>query len=156
MEAVIASVVAVFGTLLGSAITHHFQRRSADRSEQFARAQRLRQERMDAYCAYAAALLEYRRVLVHRWFVRHEEGRCGEDTVELREEVYKARCAAQEAMFRAQMVSDDPAVLESSEQILEQVTEIHWAPDLAAFTSLRDATRRGIRDFVAVTARRVR
>ncbi|GAA2663933.1 hypothetical protein [Streptomyces lunalinharesii] len=156
MEAVIASVVAVFGTLLGSAVTHHFQRRSADRSEQFARAQRLRQERMDAYCAYAAALLEYRRVLVHRWFVRHEEGRCGEDTAELGEESRKARTAAQEAMFRAQMVTEDPTVLAGVERVLEEVTEIQWAPDLAAFNALRDGTRGGIRDFVAVTARRLR
>ncbi|MHB6909176.1 hypothetical protein [Streptomyces sp. DB-54] len=156
MEAVIASIVAVFGTLLGSAVTHHFQSRSADRSERFARAERLRQERMDAYCAYAGALLDYRRVLVHRWFVLHEEERCGEDTPELREEVYKARYTAQEAMFRAQMVSDDPDVLDRSEQIMEEVTAIHWATDFTAFSDLRDTTRRSIRDFVAATARRVR
>ncbi|MFF2812754.1 hypothetical protein ACFVT2_37410 [Streptomyces sp. NPDC058000] len=156
MEAVIASIVAVFGTLLGSAVTHHFQSRSADRSERFARAQQLRQERIDAYCAYAGALLDYRRLLVHHWFVRHEGERCGEDTPELREEVYRARAAAQEAMFRAQMVSDDPDVLDRSEQIMAEVTAIHGAPDLAAFSDLRDTTRRSIRDFVAVTGRRVR
>ncbi|ANZ16807.1 hypothetical protein ACH4YO_39050 [Streptomyces noursei] len=156
MEAVIASVVAVFGTLLGSAVTHHFQSRSADRSEGFARAQRLRQERIDAYCAYAGALLDYRRVLVHSWFVRHEDDRCGEDTPELREEVYKSRYAAQEAMFRAQMVSDDPDVLDLSERIMAEVTEIHWVEDREALTERRAATRAGIRDFVAATARRVR
>lgn len=156
MEAVIASVVAVFGTLLGSAVTHHFQGRSADRSERFARAERLRQERIDAYCAYAGALLDYRRLLVHRWFVQYEGERCGEDTPQLREEVYRARYAAQEAMFRAQMVSDDSDVLDRSEQILEEVTAIHGAPDLATFSDLRDATRRSIRDFVAVTGRRLR
>lgn len=80
MEAVVASVVAVIGTLLGSGITHFFQSRAAERSEQFARAERLRQERIDAYCAYAGALLDYRRVLVHRWFVLHEEDRCDEDS----------------------------------------------------------------------------
>ncbi|MEU5018494.1 hypothetical protein AB0G60_13890 [Streptomyces angustmyceticus] len=156
MEAVVASVVAVVGTLLGSGVTHFFQSRAAERSEQFARAERLRQERIDAYCAYAGALLDYRRVLVHRWFVLHEEDRCDEDSPELREEVYKTRYTAQEAMFRAQMVTDDPRILERSEQVMAETTELHWAPDREALTALRATTRQGIRDFIAATARQVR
>ncbi|MFC9241138.1 hypothetical protein ACFTZK_32465 [Streptomyces decoyicus] len=156
MEAVVASVVAVIGTLLGSGITHFFQSRAAGRSEEFARAERLRQERIDAYCAYAGALLDYRRVLVHRWFVLHEEGRCDEDSPELREEVYKTRYTAQEAMFRAQMVTDDAEILERSEQVMSATTELHWARDQETLTALRTTTRQGIRDFIAATARHVR
>ncbi|MEU9487289.1 hypothetical protein AB0D83_27105 [Streptomyces decoyicus] len=156
MEAVVASVVAVIGTLLGSGITHFFQSRAAQRSEEFARAERLRQERIDAYCAYAGALLDYRRVLVHRWFVLHEEGRCDEDSPELREEVYKTRYTAQEAMFRAQMVTDDAGILERSEQVMSATTELHWARDQETLTALRTTTRQGIRDFIAATARHVR
>ncbi|MEJ8650020.1 hypothetical protein WKI65_18455 [Streptomyces sp. MS1.AVA.3] len=156
MEAVVASVVAVIGTLLGSGITHFFQNRAAERSEQFARAERLRQERIDAYCAYAGALLDYRRVLVHRWFVLHEEGRCDEDSPELREEVYKTRYTAQEAMFRAQMVTDDAGILERSEQVMSATTELHWARDQETLTALRTTTRQGIRDFIAATTRHVR
>ncbi|BDH15572.1 hypothetical protein HOK021_67510 [Streptomyces hygroscopicus] len=148
--------MAVIGTLLGSGITHFFQSRAAGRSEQFARAERLRQERIDAYCAYAGALLDYRRVLVHRWFVLHEEGRCDEDSPELREEVYKTRYTAQEAMFRAQMVTDDAEILERSEQVMSATTELHWARDQEALTALRTTTRQGIRDFIAATARHVR
>lgn len=151
-----ASVVAVVGTLLGSGITHFFQSRATDRSERFARAERLRQERIDAYCAYAGALLDYRRVLVHRWFVLHEGERCAEDTPELREEVYKNRYAAQEAMFRAQMVTDDAEILDRSERVMAAVTELHWAPDAEALTALRAATRQGIRDYIAATSRHVR
>ncbi|MEU9120325.1 hypothetical protein AB0C96_10755 [Streptomyces sp. NPDC048506] len=156
MEAVVASIVAVIGTLLGSGVTHVFQSRAIDRSERFARAERLRQERIDAYCAYAGALLDYRRVLVHRWFVLHEEDRCDEDSPELREEVYKTRYAAQEAMFRAQMVSDDPDVLDLTERLMTEVTELHWVDDQQALTARRAATRQAIRDFVAATARHVR
>ncbi|AJT64974.1 hypothetical protein [Streptomyces chattanoogensis] len=156
MEAVVASIVAVIGTLLGSAVTHVFQSRAADRSERFARAERLRQERIDAYCAYAGALLDYRRVLVHRWFVVNDENRCDEDSPALREEMYKTRYTAQEAMFRAQMVTDDAEVLARAEQVMSDVTELHWAEDRETLTALRAATRQGIRDFVAATAPRVR
>ncbi|TJZ52954.1 hypothetical protein FCH28_17460 [Streptomyces piniterrae] len=164
MEAVVASVVAVVGTLLGSGITHVFQQRASDRSERFAREERLRQERIDAYCAYAGALLDYRRVLVHRWFVVNETdengatdaGRCGEDSPELREEVYKSRYTAQEAMFRAQMVSDDPEILDRSERVLSEVTELHWVRGREALTALRGTTREEIRGFVAATSHVVR
>ncbi|MFG2135455.1 hypothetical protein [Streptomyces sp. NPDC048650] len=156
MEAVVASVVAVVGTLLGAGVTQLFQTRATERSERIAREERLRQERIDAYCAYAGALLDYRRVLVHRWFVVHEDDRCDEDSPALREEVYKTRYTAQEAMFRAQMVTDDAQVLTRSEQVMADVTELHWAADRDTLTALRATTRQGIRDFIAATAPRVR
>ncbi|WP_030609861.1 hypothetical protein [Streptomyces sclerotialus] len=157
MEAVVTSVVAVVGTLLGAGTTHLFQRRETERSHALAREEKLRQERIDAYCAYAGALLEYRRVLVHRWFVLHDgDELCGEDTPELREEQYKARRTAQEAMFRAQLVSDDTAVVELTEQLMAGVTELHSVPDRNALTTLRSRTRQEIRDFVTTVARRVR
>ncbi|MGY0060778.1 hypothetical protein ACWY4P_30255 [Streptomyces sp. LZ34] len=155
MEAVLASVIAVLGTVLGSAVTHTFQRRSADRSEHFAREEKLRQERIDAYCAYAGALLNYRRVLVHRWYVTHEN-RVDEDTPELREHVYELRYAAQEAMFRAQMVSDDPALVELAERIMEHVTELHRAGDRDRLNDIRERSRQGVRDFIAAATPHVR
>ncbi|MER7790037.1 hypothetical protein [Streptomyces sp. NPDC097640] len=148
MEAVLASFIAVLGTVLGSGVTYVFQRRNTDRSEHFARAERLRQERIDAYCAYAGALLNYRRMLVQRWFVQHEN-RPDEDTPELREHVYELRYAAQEAMFRVQMLSDDPALVELSERILEHVTELHRAEDRDRLNHIRERSRQGIRDFIA-------
>ncbi|MER5182012.1 hypothetical protein ABT009_27260 [Streptomyces sp. NPDC002896] len=61
MQVVATSVIAVLGTLLSSALTYVFQRRNAERSEQFARNERLRQERIDAYCAFGGAPADYRR-----------------------------------------------------------------------------------------------
>ncbi|MFJ3310885.1 hypothetical protein ACIPSA_49725 [Streptomyces sp. NPDC086549] len=57
MESIIASAIAVLGTLLGSGITLAFQQRTTDRSHQFTRREKLRQERLDAYSAYAGALV---------------------------------------------------------------------------------------------------
>lgn len=156
MEAVVTSVVAIVGTLLGAGTTHYFQRREADRSHILAREEKLRQERMDAYCAYAGTLLEYRRVLVHRWFVLHEGESCGEDTPELREEQYKTRGAAHEAMFRTQMVTDAPEIAARAEQVMATVTRLHRVEGREALTELRDRTRQEIRDFVAAGARQVR
>ncbi|MFI1333314.1 hypothetical protein ACH4U7_25070 [Streptomyces sp. NPDC020845] len=155
MEAVLASFIAVLGTVLGSGVTYVFQRRTTERGEHFARAEKLRQERIDAYCAYAGALLNYRRVLIHRWFVTHEN-RPDEDTPELREHVYEMRYAAQEAMFRAQMVSDDPALVELAERLMSYVTELHKAEDPAQLDDIRERTRQGVRDFIAAATPHVR
>ena len=65
VEAIIASGIAVLGTLLGSGITLVFQQRAVDKGHDFAQKERLRQERLDAYSAYASALINYRRCLVH-------------------------------------------------------------------------------------------
>ncbi|MFI8997126.1 hypothetical protein [Streptomyces sp. NPDC053542] len=156
MEAVVTSVVAVVGTLLGAGITHFFQRQETERSHALARDEKLRQERIDAYCAFAGTLLDYRRVLVHRWFVLHDEDRCDEDSPELREEQYKTRYAAHEAMFRAQLVSDDAEVVELTERLLADVTQLHWVDDREELTELRARTRQEIRDFVTAVAGRVR
>jgi hypothetical protein len=155
MEAVLASVIAVLGTVLGSGVTYVFQRRTTDRSEHFARAENLRHERIDAYCAYAGALLNYRRVLVQRWFVVHEN-RPDEDTPELREHIYELRYTAQEAMFRAQMLSDDPALVELSERIMEYVTELHRAEDRDRLNEIRERSRQGVRDFIAAATPHIR
>ncbi len=150
MGAVLPSVIAVSGTLLGSTVTHAFQRRTAERSARLNRDEKLRQERIDAYCGYAGALLEYRRVLVHRWFVRHEH-RVEEDTRELQEEVYKLRYAAQEAMFRAQMLTGNAELSGLAERTLEVVTALHHAEDRGGLDAARDASRAAIRDFVVAT-----
>ncbi len=44
-------------------ITLAFQQRTTDKSHQFARREKLRQERLDAYSLYAGALINYRRCL---------------------------------------------------------------------------------------------
>lgn len=72
MSAIVTSVIAVLGTLLGSTVTHAFQQRSAMRTELSSRQERLRQERLDVYGAYAGLLVEFRQAMLHHWFCEHE------------------------------------------------------------------------------------
>ncbi len=154
MDAVPGSVIAVLGTLLGSAVTHLFRSRATERRDRSTRQEKLRQDRIDAYCSFAGALLEYRRVMVQRWFVQHEN-RTEEDTPELQESVYKMRYTAQEAMFRAQMITDDAGLVELAERTLDSVAELHRAETRAALDAQRDASRQAIREFVATATRQV-
>ncbi|MER7924254.1 hypothetical protein ABTY96_14190 [Streptomyces sp. NPDC096057] len=143
METIIASGIAVLGTLLGSGITLAFQQRTTDRSHEFARRERLRQERLDAYSVYAGALLNYRRCLVHLWFCEHEQPP-PEDPDAVRIRAYDLRSHAQEALFRVQMLTDDEALSRTAEDVLADITVLPKAADQVEFDALRARTRDAI------------
>lgn len=140
METIIASGIAVLGTLLGSGITLAFQQRTTDRSHQFARREKLRQERLDAYSVYAGALINYRRCLVHLWFCEHEQPP-PEDADIVRIRAYDLRSNAQEALFRLQMLTDDEALSRAAEGVLSDITVMPKADSRDGFDALRVRTR---------------
>ncbi|WP_181802954.1 hypothetical protein [Streptomyces shenzhenensis] len=143
MESIIASAIAVLGTLLGSGITLAFQQRTTDRSHQFTRREKLRQERLDAYSAYAGALVNYRRCLVHLWFCEHEQPP-PEDPDAVRVRAYDLRSSAQEALFRVQMLTDDDSLSGTAEDVLADITELPKADARAELDELRARTRDNI------------
>ncbi|WP_438302360.1 hypothetical protein ACSHXN_00400 [Streptomyces sp. HUAS TT11] len=143
MESIIASAIAVLGTLLGSGITLAFQQRTSDRSHQFTRREKLRQERLDAYSAYAGALVNYRRCLVHLWFCEHEQPP-PEDPDAVRIRAYDLRSNAQEALFRVQMLTDDGKLSRTAEDVLTDITQLPKADSRAELDELRARTRDSI------------
>ncbi|SOD86495.1 hypothetical protein [Streptomyces sp. Ag109_G2-15] len=143
MESVIASAIAVLGTLLGSGITLAVQQRTTNRSHQFTRREKLRQERLDAYSAYAGALVNYRRCLVHLWFCEHEQPP-PEDPDAVRIRAYDLRSSAQEALFRVQMLTDDDQLSRTAEDVLADITELPKADARAELDEMRARTRDNI------------
>lgn len=151
MEAIIASAIAVLGTLLGSAVTFAFQQRVAERGHDFTRGEKLRQERLDAYTAYAGALVNFRRTLVHLWFCTHaqsyEQNR--EDPGQVAARSYELRSSAQEALFRLQMLTGDEALSARAQALFAEIAVVHKTESRAAFGVRRDRTRDGIAALVA-------
>ncbi|MFD8810575.1 hypothetical protein ACFV23_03505 [Streptomyces sp. NPDC059627] len=147
METIIASGIAVLGTLLGSGVTLAFQRRTTDMSHQFTRRERLRQERLDAYSTYAGALVNYRRCLVHLWFCEHEQPP-PEDPETVRVRSYGLRSNAQEALFRVQMLTDDETLGQAAEDVLADITTVIKAENRAEYDAIRAQTHDGIRRLI--------
>lgn len=140
METIIASAIAVLGTLLGSGLTLAFQQRTTDRGHQFTRREKLRQERLDAYSAYAGALLNYRRCLVHLWFCEHEQPPPeNPDAVRIR--AYDLRSNAQEALFRVQMLTDDETLAQTAETVLTEITALSKSDTRTDLDQRRVSTR---------------
>jgi type II secretory pathway pseudopilin PulG len=151
MEDIAANVIAVLGTLLGVGLTYLFQQRGTSRSERLARAERLRQERLDAYCGYAGALVNYRRSLMDRWFCDYEQ-RPADQGRQAREASYQLRSEAQEALFRVRMLTAEPDIARLAESALEQLDDLHHAEDRPEFDHRREITRDLINTFLT-TAR---
>lgn len=141
----------MLGTLLGAGLTHSFQRRSIERAERFTRTEKLRQERIDAYCAYAGALVNYRRILVDRWFSRAENRH--EESEESRFRSYEMRSEAQEALFRVQLLTSDDELVRLAWETLDHVADVHRADDRDELAERRRVSRDAINSFVATAKR---
>ncbi|RZD80493.1 hypothetical protein [Streptomyces albidoflavus] len=147
MESVIASAIAVLGTLLGSVATLAIQRGTAERGHRFTRDEKLRQERLDAYVTYAGALVDYRRCLIHLWFCLHESPP-PENPDEVRIRSYDLRTRAQESLFRVQMLTADEALGRAGSRLLDEVSELHKAEGRVELDVGRERTREGIAGLV--------
>ncbi|MGW5736887.1 MULTISPECIES: hypothetical protein [Streptomyces] len=152
MDAIIASAIAVLGTLLGSGITLAFQQRTTTRGHKFARDERLRKERLDAYSTYAGVLINYRRCLVHLWFCLHEQPP-PEAADDVRIRAYDLRSSAQEALFKAQMLTNDDTLSSSAEEVLSLVTRLYKVDSRAELDERRRDTRDSIRRLVMAAKR---
>ncbi|MFI5530522.1 hypothetical protein ACIA8O_18470 [Kitasatospora sp. NPDC051853] len=151
MSAILTSVIAVLGTLLGSFLTHAFQQRSATHAERGAQAERLRQERLEVYGAYAGLLVEFRQAVLHHWFCLHRGTDAAEEPA-LRAKSFELRSQTQHAVFRLQLIADSPELTAAATAAFETIGRIDRAADLEDVERRRDATRDLIDAFVA-TAR---
>lgn len=147
MESVIASAIAVLGTLLGSVATLAIQRGTAERGHRFTRDEKLRQERLDAYVTFAGALVDYRRCLIHLWFCLHESPP-PEDPDEVRIRSYDLRTRTQESLFRVQMLTADEGLGLAGSRLLDEVAELHKAESRGELDEGRERTREGIAGLV--------
>lgn len=123
MEAVLAGVVAIAGTLLGSIVTHWLQRRTTDRMEMRSRESNLRQERIEAYGGFAVASTTYRQARITRWY-RQQDDPEGPTYREARAESDRAQGAALHALFRAQIIAGDNDVTACARSVLETIDEM--------------------------------
>lgn len=74
VNALLAGLIGIAATLLGSLTTYLFQSRTAERAQSFERDERLRYEQVNACSAFASAITELRRGLITLWFYAGRPG----------------------------------------------------------------------------------
>ncbi|HEX4248256.1 MAG TPA: hypothetical protein VH008_10345 [Pseudonocardia sp.] len=143
MSSVLASVVAVVGTLLGVYLTSMAQRKTLEKNLTEARTEKRRQEFADALAAYASACTVLRRAEFQRARARlesadeHEQMQAKQETYRLRAEAWSAyylvRLLAAPASD-GELIRDAKAVIEHSRSITAKPTtmrEVHQYNDAA-------------------------
>lgn len=143
------------GTLLGSVITHAFQRLASRRSELFTRSEALRQERIATYSGFAAAVEDYRRGQADRWF-RKQENPDGEEFLTARDQAHRLRTAARQALYRVKLLTDDREVVLAAERAYHCTRELSNARDRSDRNVRDTEAKQTIEEFVSCASRLVR
>lgn len=139
VSAVLLSLIAVAGTLLGSSTTYVFQRRTALHTEAAARRERLRQDRLQACGTFVAAVTEVKRAVITAWFrreVRDDERR------EAMTEADRMGAAAEGALIRLLLVNDDAELRRLADAVSGHIAVIRAAADKAELEAARRRSRR--------------
>ncbi|NUT45359.1 MAG: hypothetical protein HOV86_35750 [Thermoactinospora sp.] len=152
--AIIAGLIAIAGTLLGSFVTHLFQSRSVARAEKFTISARLREERMTVYSGFAGTILELRSAQYNRAF-RAFEGEDSAEHAEARATSHRLRVVAWQALYRVRLIADRPEVKELAEKAMALVGDMHDAKDQPALVKRGDDVRAAVEEFIAMASTEV-
>ncbi|GGO79223.1 hypothetical protein [Nonomuraea cavernae] len=155
MASAIPSIIAVAGTLLGVTITYVFQTRAARQARQAAREERLWQERLAAYSAFAGALTDFRKSQNDRWH-REQEDPQSQAFIAARDESYQKRADATSALFRLRLVAANGTLSELASAALKLTEEIALAADEPDRRDLGRKARRALLNFTEAAAAHVR
>jgi hypothetical protein len=136
-ETLIAVIGSLIGVLLGGVLSYFFAKRT-----QVSKA--LHEARIVAFARFAAAVMEYRRSLMERWFV--ELGAQAQATSA--DDVYQARSAAWGAMFEVQLLAGRSAIGDLARTAVDVTSEIKNAVDRSALAAQADASRESVQAFI--------
>lgn len=126
VNAFFASLIAVAGTLLGSALTSLFQVRQSRRAEIREMLQRLRQERLSAYTEFVAAATDYHRSALNHWY-RRQEGQESQDFLDARAEADRLQAVTDRAITQIRLLSGDDSLMAAAQRVRSSAEEIRKA-----------------------------
>jgi hypothetical protein len=155
MNAVLTGFIGVAATLLGSFSTYLFQSRTAERTQAFARDERLRQEQLNACSAFAGALTELKRGHITLWFHRQRDP-AGADYQAARIECDRLGANAESARFRVQLVSDDSELMMLADSAFASVGSIDGASDRGELQEHENRFETAVKVFIRAAAERLR
>ncbi|MEU5884236.1 hypothetical protein [Spirillospora sp. NPDC047279] len=149
MSAVVGSLIAVAGTLLGSFSTYFFQQRVAQRAEAAARGERVRQNRLAAVGEFAAAITELKRGTVAVWFRRER----GDGHYDALADADRLGAAAEAAKFRMLLVVDHAELRAQADAAFAYMRPLRRASDPEELKAREADFEAHMTTFIATAAR---
>ncbi|TXK35616.1 hypothetical protein [Nonomuraea sp. C10] len=147
MSAIVTSIIAVTGTLLGSLMTYLLQRRSIERSERFARTERLRGEQIKIYSDFARMVLDFRRAQRRAWAERAKD-KNSEAFRTAEDEVLRARAAGWTALYQVELITEDVEIRRLANRAMELAGSMNKAESTDAVKALTPEVRAAVENFV--------
>lgn len=148
----IATVLAVVGTLLGSMVTGTFQHLAAGRAERTAAAEQLRRDRLDAVTTLAAAGSDHRRAL----WMRGEARLRGADDLELEElraRSHTTRSAITRPLVALRLLVPAPAVHATAQAMVVATYDmVDAVTSVEELTAAQDTARAAHDRFIEAAA----
>ncbi|MFF7446029.1 MULTISPECIES: hypothetical protein [unclassified Streptomyces] len=148
MEVVLASLIAVAGTLLGSIITFTFQRRSSAQAELFARSLQLRQERLTTYSAFAGAVTALKQETVALW-IRLQVDADSPETRHAFTECDRLGAAAENAQFRVRLLAEDDMLVALAASAFDAIGPIRRASTRTELAEREQELQDALNAFIA-------
>jgi hypothetical protein len=152
MQGAVTAVIAIAGTLLGSATTYLFQRMNAQRAEIFSFQQQLRSERMIVYSDFAKAVKDYQRAQDSWWF-RNREGPESKDAYDAIVQALDLGSSVQHALFRVELVTDSSELIEKARHAYRLANKLREAATKADLGLREDVAEGALGDFIALAKR---
>jgi hypothetical protein len=155
MANAVTAVIAVVGTLLGSALTYLFQSKTSERAEASALQREIRAERVRAYGAYSTALTEFIRGQLDLYYRRAKDPDSAM-TLAARFDSYRLKGVAQTALLQVRFVASYPELADAAGEAFESARKIRDAQDKKGLIANTDKANEHIDHFVALAAADVR
>jgi type II secretory pathway pseudopilin PulG len=148
VDSLMTALIAVFGTLAGVVVSNTAQNRRAQRAEEVALRERLRQERITAYAEFARSVMEFRSSQYRRW--RKREAEPDDEPYEtVRYESHQRRAQAWYALYRVRLVAGEARdLVELGTTAMDLATRIDEAEDVEELRSIGGRTRGAVEEFI--------
>ena len=161
MNALLAALIGVVATLLGSFTTYLYQSRTEERARAYERQERRRQEQLDACSAFAVAVSELKKAWVDVWFEARaqdpsesEEAR-KEAARKAGAEADRLAASAQIARFRVQLVSGDPELVALADTAYAAAGALLHGRDRTEMRSLEAQSEQAVETFIRTASERL-
>ena len=145
--ALLAGLLGLVGTVVGSGLTTWTTRQTADRSHQRAREELQRQEYRSAVIRFATALGVYRTAEMDRWHARHggwrDEGSASAD-------VYSTRTAMWNAFYELDLSTDNRDLIRQARLAIDRASSIQHPDSQAEMDQCADQVHGDLAQMIAI------
>lgn len=153
MQAVFVALIAVLGTLGGAVVSGVLSHRNTVRSEAAARSEQLRQDRLEAYVAFAQSLSGVRGAQFTRWNSRIEQGRDSDEYRQAKADAYQSRIAARGALIRVELLTDHDEIVRLAREASDAAIALEKADTEAELVKRAERSRKATDAFVIAASR---